>query len=785
MSDLTEDELWSLHQASINNGDFRVLKLATNNVTGIYDYEEQKPYWLLSEFPSNTWHIEIKDNSKTFTRTIDWSAVSFADNSLLTDQRHIPLLNAFKYWITATDNPRENGGKFKKGVSVNFSIQLITALINAILIHGESIQLAKLHFSALSEDFLMSLMVRLGSLGTLNGLYDYNNKVRETLLKHISIISDNEAEEFKDKYPFCARTLLPEEMPLGLSVTQRVKACCWLNSIGYYQGEVKSKKSKTGISIRNHHQGNSAILHNFIYDGQIIPVNSKGISTFEELKLNEKVEDKEFKSIPCTEDITGEMSETLIENYITALKLLNTVNGRDDTSQYFPTIMTSITCSRIREHVKLKKKGRFKTLPPQLVFNLIKNCYEFIQKYQDSIFSSVQSVLAEGLTKSTGKNSNKDFFQHKSPKHDPNIPSTERGAWTNTGALLLICDKLQNLGVDRLSIPGTEEDVFEKRRNNKSLFDLYNVLIGSIQTLTGVIMAKRIDELITLKPHHNLSPNIDPSSEKGKKTVYELVASLKKSGSGGEHGQNSSIARPIPRSFALIIWKLEQFNQGLIKANLTKSSLSLFNNIDPVKLKIGQVNVRSYNSHLNAVCDYFELPVVIFGNDEHRRYYVRQHQLRRFFAMVFFWSKGFDGLDTLRWMLGHTDLEHLYRYITESETGAVLNGIKASYIIDAMDKNKLDNMQELVEKLAERYGVNNANISLSTITDATDDYEDTSEYKTIPHIEELKKQEKLESQVLELLEDGIISLEPEFFTIEQDGQKVNDFSLTLQINEIG
>lgn len=739
---------------------------------------------MLSDFKADTWHIEIKDNKKLYTRTLDWSAVSFADNSKLIDPRHKPLLNAFKYWIVATDNPRENGGKFKKGVSVNFSIQLITALINAILVHAESIQLSKLHLSALSEDFLIALMVKLGNAGTLNGLYDYNNKVRETLLKNISIISEEEAEEFKNKYPFCARTLLDEEVNLGLSVPQRIKACCWLNTVGYYQGEVKTKKSKSGKSIRHQPQGNAAVLHKLIYDGQIIPVNSKGLSTFEELKLNEKEEDKEFKSMPCTEDIAGEMSETLIENYISALKLLNTVIGRGDASQYPPSVMTSITRSRIKQHVKLKKKGRFKTLPPKLVFNLIESCYEFIQKYQEPIFTSVLSVLSEGLTKSTQKNSNKNYFQHKSPKYDPNIPSTERGAWANTDALLLICDKLKNIGVDRLSIPYTEDGVFDKRRNNKSLFDLYNVLIGSIQMLTGVIMAKRIDELITLKSHQNLFPNVDPSSEEGKKTEYELVASLGKSGIGGKHGVNAVIKRPIPRSFALIIWKLEQFNQTLIKENLTKSSLSLFNNIDPVKLKIGKVNVRSYNAHLNAICDFFELPVVTFENGEERRYYVRQHQLRRFFAMVFFWSKGFDGLDTLRWMLGHTDMEHLYHYITESETGAVLNGIKASYIVSAMEKNELDNMQELANKLAERYGVDNANISLSTVTDAISDYEDTSEYSTTPHINELKKQEELEFQVLELLEDGTISLEPEFFTIEQDGRKINDFSLTLQINEI-
>ncbi|SGY93168.1 Site-specific recombinase, phage integrase family domain protein [Moritella viscosa] len=781
LSKLTKDELWSLHEASVANGDFRALKVATNGVTGIYDYKEQKPYWLLSDFPASTWHIEIKDNDKTYERTIEWSAVTLSDGLKLTDQKHRPLLNAFKYWITATDNPRENGGKFKKGVSVNVSILLIIALINAILIHGEIIQLTELHLGGLSDDFIMALMVKLGEGGTLNGLYDYTNKTRELLLENISFISEDEVEAFAKDHPFTTRSLLPEEQVLGLSITERVKACCWLNTIKYYQAEVNCKKK--GKYMRNLLQGNAAFLHSVIYDGHIVPVDGKGILTFEELKLVDKEELKEFKAIPC-KDESELMSENVILSYIGALKLLNTVNGRDDASQFYPGAMKSITSSRIRKHVKLKKKGRFKTLPPKLVFNLIESCYEFTREYQNSILNSVLSVLTEGITKSTGKNSNKNYLQHKSPNYDPTIPSTERGAWVQGNALTLIDNKLKKIGVNRLSIPYSEDGVFEKRRSNKSLFDLYCVLIGSIQTLTGVIMAKRIDELVSLKSHGNLHPNIDPSSEKGEKIDYELIADLKKSGNGGKHGKNAKIKRPIPRSFALIIWKLEQFNQKLTKGELNKSQLSLFNNINAKTLNLEKINKRSYSAHLNAVCDYFETPLVTFKNGEQRRYYIRQHQLRRFFAMVFFWSRGFDGLDTLRWMLGHTDMEHLYHYITESETGAVLNGVKASYIINAMDKNKLDNMQALANALAERYGVDSANISLSTMTDAASDYEDTDDYKTTPNIEQLKKQEKLESQIIELLEDEIISLEPEFFTIEKNGQKINDFTLTLQVKEL-
>lgn len=785
LSELTRDELWSLHEASVANGDFRALKVATNSVTGIYDYKEQKPYWLLNDFTAFTWSIEIKDNGKTYKRTIDWSAVTLSDNLQLTHPKHRQLLNAFKYWITATDNPRENGGKFKKGVTVNNSIIHIIALINAILIHGKSIQLTELHLAVLSDDFLMALMVKLGENGTLNGLYDYTNKVRELLLEKISFISEDEAKTFAKEYAFVTRSLLPEEQSLELSVTERVKACYWLSTIGYYQYEVNSKNQ--GYKIQKKLQGRCTVIHNFIYKNKIIPLkNQWTTSRFEELKLEANVEKTEFKALPCItkSDDDNTYSEASLKTYISDLKLLNTVHERDDVAQFSPDQMKFITYSRIREHVKLKNKGRYKTPPPKLVLNLIKSCYEFSHEYQDSILNSVLSVLTENVTKSTQSKSNENYFQNNSPNHDPTIPSTQRSSWVKTDALNLIDNKLKKIGVDRLYILSSEDGVFEKRRNNKSLFDLYSVLIGSIQTLTGVFMAKRIDELMSLKSHGNLTPNIDPSSEEGKKVDYELISALKKSGSGGKHGKNTVIQRPIPHAFALIIWKLEQFNQAVLIVGLNKSKLSLFNNLDSKNFNLNEVNVNQYNSHLNAVCDYFETPVMTLNNGEQRRYYIRQHQLRRFFAMVFFWSKRFGDMDTLRWMLGHTDIEHLYHYISESEAGAVLNGIKASYLVDAIDKNKLDNMQELADAIAEHYDVNSTNISLSTVADATSDYGDTDDYKTSPPIKQLNKQEKLESQILELLEDRVITLEPEFFTIEQDGQKINDFTLTLQVKEL-
>jgi hypothetical protein len=219
-------------------------------------------------------------------------------------------------------------------------------------------------------------------------------------------------------------------------------------------------------------------------------------------------------------------------------------------------------------------------------------------------------------------------------------------------------------------------------------------------------------------------------------------------------------------------------------AGLSKKNLSLFNSLNGKDHTVSKISLRTYGKHLDLVCDYFETPLVKFENGELRRYYVRQHQLRRFFAMVFFWSDGFDGLDTLRWMLGHTDIEHLYRYVTETEKGSVLNGIKASYLVDSMkNKVKLENIDTLRKVIAKRYCTKPAYIELSSISQAIEDYDD-DDYATIPNIDDLRQKEKIEQQVLELLEDSTISLEPDFFTVQVKGKDVQDFHLVLKVTEL-
>lgn len=122
-------------------------------------------------------------------------------------------------------------------------------------------------------------------------------------------------------------------------------------------------------------------------------------------------------------------------------------------------------------------------------------------------------------------------------------------------------------------------------------------------------------------------------------------------------------------------------------------------------------------------------------NRNGQRYYIRQHQLRRFSAMLFFWGSSFGGMETLRWFLGHTDAEHLYHYITESTTGEVLRSVKAHYAVERT-KSNADEAEALADLLEQRFGTRN----FSVLED-----------------------EELEEYIEDLMDDGQIEIEPEFF----------------------
>ena len=100
--------------------------------------------------------------------------------------------------------------------------------------------------------------------------------------------------------------------------------------------------------------------------------------------------------------------------------------------------------------------------------------------------------------------------------------------------------------------------------------------------------------------------------------------------------QNTTIKRPIPRSFALIIWKLEQFN--ITTANSEFVRIYRCYNLNKKTYQLEKIDQNLYNNYLDLVCDYFETPLM---NVEMMNYVVIIFVGINFavFLQWFFWSK--------------------------------------------------------------------------------------------------------------------------------------------------
>ncbi|MGX1925718.1 integrase [Vibrio sp. NH-7] len=787
LSSLSKKEFESVYEASLASNDFTVFRMITNHNTGIYDYDDRVPSWLDSEFEAPIWKLTLLDTPKF----IRWNTVILDDGEKLTAPKHAKLLNAFKYWITATANPLENSGKVElASKTILTKVYYVIRLINAILLNAKELLLAKYQLSFVDTNFWLTIFTQMATYGATEGVYRFEERIKKLVDNGTKTISDEECEKFVAQYPYLNSTLASED--IYINPNNRQKASAWLFKQGYYRTYQNIPK----------YNGNGAVLGSLVLGGKCLSDDIR-ISNFVEFHLKPQSITTEYKPINNKDNSRG-MNSSSLRQYISVLKLIHTNLDRQDacTPNIIPDTLTVETINDIKG-VRLKKTKRTRTLSPSFVFNLIDQSYTFTKENQDEILEQCLTALIEGKGKSSDSDSNKLKPQRHQKSYNEKIhgemSSSERNHWFDTDAINCVSSEWLKKGIKQvnafeLNTPNRHQRI----RNNESLFDLFCVLQGSIQFLVGAIMARRQDELIDLKPYGNLVPNKNPFTsgekecivEKGEDGLiapkYSLQFKLKKSGNKGE---NQTITRPIPTSIAKFIWKLEEFNRKAEDSGLNKGKLSLFNYLQSKSCSLSKVIPISFDGHYNALCDYLETDLVLMDNGEYRRNYIRQHQLRRFFALVFFWSKKKESLDALRWMLGHTDMEHLYHYISESETGEVLNGAKASVLASSViDKtaNELDTEQlrTLRKLLATRLtGNENAEVMINSLSNTADDfYED--DYETVPHISQIEKQQVIENEILQLLDDETISLEPEFFSVtNSEGSTEKTFNLVLTFNE--
>ncbi|WP_374286761.1 integrase [Pseudomonas fluvialis] len=656
----------------------------------------QRADWLKSNFHDKIWLYDF--NHKT-DKVLDWN-IELEDGTLLTDWKNNDLLSGLKYMLTSSTEKIAGGGVESNSIRTQ-QVKFARAVhvVDYLLLHSADFELAKYGLAGLSTNNLKSILTTLTQHSdSSESVYGWRKRVSSYCLDLLKSTNKNLINQTLAAIPEM-RLITPDqedenELDVEFDLIPKFRAALYLR--GYYRKGTESW-----------HSPNSLMLSEHIYKRTL-----KGKSDCKPIIkiLSYYKHASGFRrEHPPFRVTTGER-ETITPSAAAGYK--SAIYGMGKLHELgipAPAVSHLIEFSNFR--VNLSSLGRFRTLPSTVVFSAFKDSVEFHLKYGKIIVNGFCKLIiyCKAHNSRIGQLSNKEF-QHAV---GPELTSLGVKQW-----------QLSHSAKDSQNRRNKKEEkasYFAKLRAREALLELIGVYIGAVQLVVGAITARRVGELLDLHSTTCLDSTEEWLNFYNRKSTYQL------------YGLRQLEARPIEPIAVQMIKNLIRMQKILVRIGYHESMNHLF--ATPATrgdLADGQSSSYLYNRNLDFLCDYIQTPV----NRKGERYYIRQHQLRRFFAMLFFHSASFGGLETLQWMLGHTDIEHLWNYITETLDGTILRGAKAQFIAESLHKGEINSYVELADLLRARYG--------------TDDFA-------------LVDTEELEDHILELIQVGEVCIEPEFF----------------------
>lgn len=740
ITELDKDELGLIIDNIYSNIDnLKINKIINESLTEIipfYGDNLKKPYWLKNNFDDDIWELNLNHANK---KLLNFEIIKLDNGLPLCSDRK--LVNTFKTWIVLSLSPKFNNGIFLSKSTIINRINIIINLINYLLINKHKLQLSKRHLSGINDNFIIETLITFTNDRIQDGLFNHAERVRSYLIEEIENISLEDVIKFEYKYPLIIENYTNKT--LNLEIDQIRKARYFLFKKGAYQG------SK---GLYKHVRSN---YFDFLLEGSIINPTHLKSKVYTDLNLSTTTSTQEYPYLPVRDEENSSSTSKYIMYYFRYIKILNFLKNFEECYHVKNVDFNKITLKRLQNLIELNHGGHYRTPPTIVVFPLLRNSLEFVFKYMDDILDSILKIL--------------NYCKENNIKHKS----------INENIIKKFCsNNLINIGLKSWNIYLPDKNRFEKIRKNEGLVNLYDVLVGCLQIIIGAVMARRQSEIIELSPINTLAPNINP--EINCNQDFYINFHNRKSGISGEYDFRELITKPTPRSVAKLVYKLQQFNNKLCTDKLCSlNNLFLLNNISPTLLKISHLSSSNGRKLIDTACDYFETPLVKYTDNVICRYYIRQHQLRRFFTMMFFWSKSYSGLDTLRYFLGHTDIEHLYHYITEANHGEVLNGVKAQFLyheISNADNHDIENIDRLRKKIFKHFNI--SQVDLFSEDDCLTLFPNNQECK------DLRKIIPIQSYIESMLETHRIELYPDFFSsYNHDNEKIRDFKLIIKINE--
>lgn len=604
--------------------------------------------WLYSSFSADQW--EVRFAHLKHPHVIDFR-VRMSDGNLLTDAEHLPLLTTFREWLCACTHPHATAARVLNSQTAQTRVHCTLHLVDYLLLRQEELDLCDHGLAGLTENDVLSLVANLASTNDVaESVYGWTSRVRKLLQDGIRTVSAWELAQARDEVPTIDFGL-DRGGRLGLAPGDLLAARVWLWREGLYRKQARAK-----FKIRP----NVLAIASRIYGGTLWGTQKRDIPP--ELLLQEyRLAERERKAVPVMDVSDERAGDRTVALYIRCLGHLKLLQR---TGMAVPThALDAIAKRSLHSWLQVKEVGRFQTLPQEVVLGAMRDSITFALKHGELLVRAYVAIASEARAQGCS------------------IPEMEN----RRNLSELIPEQLVSLGVRSWRIPvGTKAsgDYYERLRRNEGLCELLMILVGSTFVVTGAVTARRNGELTDLR----VGACVD-------KNARHLVFENRKSGVAETRQREE---RPVPPLVVRLVRILEQLHSAGSK-NVGSGALFAYPSRTTGELTDGTPNGVYFC--VDLLCDYFELA----GDSAETRYYIRQHQLRRFFAIAFFWGSGFGGLDTLRWFLGHTDPKHVWRYILESVPGKILASVRTQYAAQALLSGSVES-DALADLIEQRFG---------------------------------------------------------------------------------
>lgn len=614
-----------------------------------YDGKFEAP-WLLTSFSALVWETtnggreELVNGQWQNTIRIDWR-ILLPNGALLTDARYIHLLKLARKIAFLTRSGLVNG-KSAPRAWLDHMFALIR-LIRWTVLHEDKFLPEQYGLRLLDQpaiDWLFGLIAK--------GSWSHALQIHQRILSAMYLGAHGVA---------CPQSLL--DNPCTIPQSEIGALVRWMEHKEFY----KQVWSGTHFGKSYINREPVAKLINDNVESLKVQNVSCFLRQFEPDFSNESLligvqQSTEFasqKARSIQEVIGGGASENSV---VEVAKLIATVL---DAHRHVPDFLpepANISLRRSKSIARCVARPSSHTLlmPINIGLNYLNTAMQFVHIYGDAIIGLYLAVIADA------NSATRNSFLNRSFKRCMNDWLIGSGEPIATILNITECRREE------------AKPNFGRLRSNPTLDDALRVLIGSCIVCMALLKPSREEELTHLKRN----------CLREKAGGYWFNFNLGKS-NVGEAWRDED--RPIPVIAAKAIHLLQRLGVGL-SALLAEDRKVRDNLFYLPKLEgRGALDATGglLNKHLDIFCDYVGLP----PDTEGRRWYVRIHEMRKWFLLLLFWSGRFDVLDAARWIAGHVDAEHIYAYIEKEFPGEELPQLEAEYSIDRVYRHERERMR--------------------------------------------------------------------------------------------